>query len=228
MNPRTSLLPRLTISALIAVVVLPGCDHFGLGVRGNGNITSETRSVTDFSGVEASGAYKISWTPGAPTLSVTTDSNLIDKIETTVKDGRLRIRSREHVRPTHKGIIVAISSQALKGARFRGAVKFQGTKITGTDFFVQSDGASDIILDGTTESLTARLRGAGDFNAQGLQAKSVELSLMGAADAKVNATDSLSVSIKGAGDVRYAGNPQSIKKSIAGAGSVKPLKQTTR
>ena len=29
---------------------------------------------------------------------------------------------------------------------------------------------------------------------------------------------------KGAGDVRYGGNPQSIKKSIAGAGSVKPLK----
>jgi hypothetical protein len=222
MNPRTSLLPRLAVSALIAVVLLPACDY--LGIRGNGNITTENRSITDFSAIDASGAYKINWTPGAPAVSITTDSNLIDKITTTVRDGQLRIRSKERMRPTHKGIIVAISSQALKGARFRGAVDFKGARITGTDFLVQSDGASDVILDGTTDSLTARLRGAGDFNARALQAKNVEISLMGAADAKVNATDSLSVSIKGAGDVRYAGNPQSIKKSIAGAGSVKPLK----
>ena len=64
------------------------------------------------------------------------------------------------------------------------------------------------------------MRGAGDFNAQDLQAKNVEISLMGAADAKVNATESLTASIKGAGDIRYSGNPPTIKKSIAGAGSV--------
>ena len=57
-----------------------------------------------------------------------------------------------------------------------------------------------------------------------LQAKNVEISLMGAADAKVNATESLTASIKGAGDIRYSGNPQTIKKSIAGAGSVRPAK----
>ena len=64
----------------------------------------------------------------------------------------------------------------------------------------------------------------GDLNAESLQAKVVEISLMGAADAKVNATESLSVSIKGAGDVRYSGNPKTIKKSVAGAGSVRPKK----
>jgi hypothetical protein len=221
MNPRTSLLPRLAISALIALLALPACNQ--IGKRGNGNITTETRSVADFYAIDASGAYKISWMPGAPALSITTDSNLIDKITTTVKDGQLRIRTTERVRPT-KSIIVAVSSNGLKGARFRGAVDFKGAKIATNELFVQSDGASDVILDGTADSLTARLRGAGDFNAQALQAKNVEISLMGAADAKVTATDSLAVSIKGAGDVRYAGNPKSIKKSVAGAGSVKPLK----
>ena len=127
------------------------------------------------------------------------------------------------MRPTH-GIKIAVSSQALTGGKFRGAVDFKATKVSAPNFFIESDGASDVILDGTAETLSARLRGAGDFNAQDLQAKNVEISLMGAADAKVNATESLTASIKGAGDIRYSGNPQSIKKSIAGAGSVRPAK----
>jgi hypothetical protein len=221
MNPRTSLLPRLAISALVATLLLPACDY--LGIRGNGNITTNNRSIADFSTIEASGAYKISWAPGASALSVTSDENLLDKITTTVTNGQLRIRTKQHMRPTH-GIKIAISSQALTGGKFRGAVDFKATKVSAPNFFIESDGASDVVLDGTAETLSARLRGAGDFNAQALQAKNVEISLMGAADAKVNATESLTASIKGAGDIRYSGNPATIKKSIAGAGSVRAAK----
>ena len=180
--------------------------------------------TADFSAVDASGAYKIAWSAGAPpTLSITSDQNLLNNITTTVTDGKLRIRTKERMRPTH-GIKVVISSQTLSGARLRGAVDLKASKLSAPNFFIESDGASDVILDGTVDSLAARLRGAGDLNAASLQAKVVEISLMGAADAKVNATESLSVSIKGAGDVRYSGNPKTVKKSVAGAGSVRPAK----
>lgn len=221
MNPRTSLFPRLAITALLGVLLLPACDW--VGKHGDGDITTESRSTAEFSAVDARGAYKIVWAPGAPGLSITTDRNLLGNITTTVSDGKLRIRTNERVRPTH-GIKVAISSQSISGARLRGAVDFKASRIATPNFYIESDGASDLILDGTAESLTARLRGAGDLNADSLQAKTVELSLMGAADAKVHATESLNVSIKGAGDVRYSGNPKTIKKSVAGAGSVRPKK----
>lgn len=221
MNPRTPLFPRLAITALLAVLLLPACDW--VGKHGDGVITTESRSTADFSAVDASGAYKIAWSAGAPTLSVTTDRNLLSHITTSVTDGKLRIRTNERMRATH-GIKLTISSQTLSGARLRGATDFKASKLSAPNFFIESDGASDVILDGTADSLTARLRGAGDLNAEALQAKVVELSLMGAADAKVTATESLSVSIKGAGDVRYGGNPKTIKKSVAGAGSVRPKK----
>ena len=221
MNPRTPLFPRLAISVLLAALILPACDWAGL--RGNGVITTENRSMADFSAIDASGAYKIIWSPGSPALSVTCDQNLLNEVTATVADGKLRIRTRERVRPTH-GIRIVISSQTLTGVRMRGALDLKASKVATSNFFLESDGASDVILDGTVDSLTARLRGAGDLNAESLQAKSVEVSLMGAADAKVNATESLSVSIKGAGDVRYSGNPKTIKKSVAGAGSVRPKK----
>jgi hypothetical protein len=221
MNPRTPLFPRLAISMLLGALILPACDW--VGKRGNGVVTTESRSTADFSAVDASGAYKIYWSPGSPTLSISTDQNLLDEVTTTVTNGKLRIRTRDRVRPSH-GIKIVISSQMITGARLRGAIDLKANRIATSSFFMESDGASDLILDGTVDSLTARLRGAGDLNAESLQARAVEISLMGAADAKVTATESLDVSIKGAGDVRYGGNPKTIKKSVAGAGSVKPRK----
>ena len=221
MNPRTALFPRLTISLLLAALILPACDW--VGKRGDGEMTTESRSTADFLAIDASGAYKIFWSAGAPTLSITCDQNLVSNITTTVVDGKLRIRTKERMRPTH-GVKVVVSSQTLSGARLRGAVDLKASKVTTSNFFIESDGASDVILDGTADNFTARLRGAGDLNAESFQAKVVEISMMGAAEAKVNATESLIVSIKGAGDVRYSGNPKTIRKSVAGAGSVRPKK----
>jgi Putative auto-transporter adhesin, head GIN domain len=221
MNPRTPLLPRLAISVVLAALILPACDW--VGIRGNGEITTETRTIADFSAIDASGAFKISWSPGSPTLSVTCDQNLLGEIATTLSEGKLRIRLKERVRPTN-GIKIVASSQTLTGSRLRGAVDLKATNIMTPNFFVEADGASDVILQGTVDNLTARFRGAGDLAADSLQAKTVDVSLVGAADAKVNATESLGVSIKGAGDVRYRGTPKAIRKSVAGAGSVKPLK----
>ncbi len=221
MNPRTPLFPRLAISVLLAALILPACDWVGL--HGNGVVTKEDRSAADFSVIDASGAYKIAWAAGAPALSVTCDQNLLNKVTTTVADGKLRIRTRERMRPTH-GITIVASSQTLTGARLRGAVDLKASQIVTSNFFIESDGASDVFLNGTVDTLTARLRGAGDLNAESLQAKAVEVSLMGAADAKVTATESLDASIKGAGDVRYSGNPKTVKKSVAGAGSIHPKK----
>jgi hypothetical protein len=156
-------------------------------------------------------------------MSITCDQNLLKEIKTTVTGGTLGIHTKEHIRPT-RPIKIVISSQTLSGARLRGATDFIGSRISAQNFFLESDGASDVIMDGTVETLTARLRGAGDLNAEALQARNVEVSLMGAADAKVSATESLSASIKGAGDIRYSGNPKTIRKSVAGAGSVRPAK----
>jgi hypothetical protein len=221
MNPRTPLLPRLAISVALAALILPACDW--RGIRGNGDITTENRATADFSTIDASGAFNIRWSPGSAALSLTCDQNLLGEITTTVSDGRLRIRTKERVRPT-RGIKIVASSQTLTGSKLRGAVDLKASNVLAPNFFVEADGASDVILQGTVDSLTARFRGAGDLSAEALQAKAVEVSLMGAADAKVTATESLAVSIKGAGDVRYTGNPKTIRKSIAGAGSVRPQK----
>jgi hypothetical protein len=211
---------KITISILAPLLIsLGGCDWHG--IRGNRVISTEQRVVGAFANIEADGAFQIEWTSGAPALSVTTDQNLLSYIKSEISGDKLRLHSTEHLSPTH-GIKVLVSSATLSGAQFRGAVRFSAHQISGTNFFLESRGASKITLDGKTEELTAAMTGASKLIAEGLQTKRAELSLTGASRAEVNVTDTLKVSITGAGKVIYSGNPRSVVKNITGAGTIRP------
>ena len=153
-------------------------------------------------------------------MSITTDENLLPYVENRISDNVLRLRTRERLRPTH-GIKVIVSSRSLNGADLSGAVDLIAKQVSGPKFYLQSRGASDVTVDGNVEQLLADMTGASDLKAKGLQAKTVEISTTGAASAYVSATDTLRVSITGAGDVTYYGNPKTIEKHVTGAGSIR-------
>jgi hypothetical protein len=190
------------------------------GVRGNGQIKTEERPITAFANVDASGAFEIEWQNGSPALRITTDENLLPYIENDVSDDTLRLRTREHVWPTH-GIKVVISSPTRTGGKMRGAVKLRVKQLSGPSFALESKGASEVILDGSIDRLLVDMTGASQLAADGLQAKTAEISTTGAGDADVAVTDTLKVVITGAGKVTYSGNPPTIKKQITGAGSIR-------
>jgi len=210
---------KIYISILTAVAVFVcGCDWHG--TRGNGNVVTDTRTIGQFSNVEASGGLQIEWRPGSPTLSVTTDNNLLPYIDTTLIGNKLRIHTREHLMPTH-GIKVVIVSQSLNAAKLTGAVRLTANEISGAKLFLESTGASHITLRGTVGELLADMTGASRLEAKELQTKTAEISTTGAANADVAVTDTLRVSITGAGKVTYSGNPPTIEKHITGAGSIR-------
>jgi len=200
------------------VVAFVGC-HLP-GVRGNGRINTEERQVASFANLDAGGAFAIEWESGSPALRITTDENLLPYIENNVSDDTLRLHTREHVWPTH-GIKVVISSPARTGGRTRGAVKLTVKQLSGPTFALESKGASEISLDGKVDRLLVDMTGASQLAADGLQAKTAEISTTGAGDAEVTVADTLKVVITGAGKVTYSGNPATINKQITGAGSIR-------
>ena len=210
---------KISIVLLAAcVVVIVGC-HLP-GVRGNGQIKTEERQVGAFANLDVGGAFEIEWESGSPALRITTDENLLPYIENNVSDDTLRLHTRDHVWPTH-GIKVVISSPTRKGGRIQGAVKLTVKQLSGPTFALESKGASEISLDGKVDRLLVDMTGASQLAADGLQAKTAEISTTGAGDAEVAVTDTLNVIITGAGKVTYSGNPPTIKKQITGAGSVR-------
>jgi hypothetical protein len=200
-----------------AALALGGC-HL-TGIKGNGNITTDTRPVSDFTSVEADGAFTLAWSSGPAGLNITTDENLLNRIETSVSGQKLRLHSRGQLRPTD-GIRVTLTSSGLSGARLTGAVRLTATKLSGKGFYLEGTGATRVMADGTVNEVMATMSGASRLEAESLQAETVQLSISGAGKAEVAASKVLKVAISGAGKVTYSGNP-TVEKHISGAGSVR-------
>jgi hypothetical protein len=210
---------KITIVFLVACMALvAGCRW--VGIRGNGNIKTDHRTISAFATVAASGAFTIEWQSGAPALSVTTDENLLRYIDNQVSGDTLHLRTREQIWPTH-GIKVVISSPTRTGVKISGAVRLTANQLADPRFALESTGAARVTLDGNIDELLADMTGASELNAKGLQTKTAEISTTGAADAEIAVSETLKVAITGAGKVTYSGNPPTIEKHITGAGSIR-------
>jgi Putative auto-transporter adhesin, head GIN domain len=102
-----------------------------------------------------------------------------------------------------------------------GAARLTASQLSGHSFAVESTGAARVQLGGTVDDLVTDMTGASKLDAAELHVKTATISSTGASKAEVNVSESLKVSITGAGKVTYAGNPPTIDKQISGAGSIR-------
>ena len=210
---------KITIVFLAACIALvAGCNW--VGIRGNGHIKTDERTISAFTNIDAGGAFQIEWQSGAPTLSITTDENLLPYIDNQISGETLHLHTREQIWPTH-GIKVVISSPTRTGAKTSGAAKLTANQLSGPRFALESTGAAEVKLDGNIDELLADMTGASELHAGGLQTKTTEIATTGAADAEIAVSETLKVAITGAGKVSYSGNPKTIEKHISGAGSIR-------
>jgi hypothetical protein len=211
---------RFSLLALaILLLFAAGCDW--RGVRGNGTMKTEQRPVTDFTRIQAGGFYEIEWHPGAPSLSVTTDENLLGNVATRIDGNVLKIDVHGQIAPSH-GIKIMVASTSLGGADLSGASKMEATGLSGDRFTLETSGATKVTLAGRTTRLVASLTGASKLDADALQSEAVEIAVTGAGKADVTATKSLQAAITGAGRVTYGGNPPQVQKKVTGAGKISP------
>ena len=210
---------KTTIAFLTGLLLIaPGC-RWG-GIAGNGHIVTDTRPVSDFSEIEADGGFQIEWSSGPPSLSITTDENLLRYIDNQNIDHRLRLHSHGNIWSTH-GTKIAVSSPTRSGAKLTGAARLTAKQLSGKSFAIESTGAAKVFLDGSVDQLVTDMTGASRLQAESLQTKTAEISSTGASHAEVAVSETLKVSITGAGKVIYSGNPPTIEKHISGAGSIR-------
>ena len=210
---------KITIVSLaVCAALAAGCNW--IGVRGNGRVRTDERTISAVANIDLRGAFEIQWQSGTPALRITTDENLLPYIHSDVSGDTLYLRTREQLRPTH-GIRVVISSPTRTAATLSGAVKLTAKQLSGPRFALQSRGASQVFLDGNIDELLADMTGASELAAGALQTKTAEISTTGAGDADIAVAETLKVAITGAGKVKYSGNPGKIEKHITGAGSIR-------
>lgn len=233
------------IVASFGVLLFSSCDEItGERIRGNGNVISQVRTHSNFTGVEVSNAIHLYVKQDSvSSVKVEADENLQQHIIITEENGVLRIREEDGTNLNATGKIkVYVSAPAFKYLDASGASKIIGeNELTGDAIDIDvtgashadlelktpkvsasMSGASSVSLVGQTKDLLIKGSGASDANCFELLSENAEVDLSGASNAEVFASVRITAEASGASDVRYKGSAV-VNQSTSGAGSVKKV-----
>ena len=216
-------------------------------VVGEGQVQTETRNITGFSGVSASIGGKIYYKiDPVYKVEITAQPNILDVIETPLSNGHLVVKIRNGVRvKSNEEIIVNISAPTADYLHLSGTgdlmvtgnliaanldMGISGTgnitvpSVTITDkLHANISGSGNItVQSGVAKNEDLRISGSGKLFIDGVVAEKATTTISGSGDMQVNLSQALDATISGSGSVYYRGHPL-ITTQISGSGKVKPL-----
>jgi hypothetical protein len=237
----------MTRILLFAFLIVTASSCFNLGgkrVKGNGNISTIEKNVSDFDQVEVHGAIDVYVSQGElRPVRIEGDENLLSYIEVEQRNNKIEVSTRKgfNLRPTKK-MKIYVTSPNYNKLEVSGACNINTeNKLTlNNPLNLEVSGAGDINADVNAPRVEARVSGSGNVNMKG-ETKSFELKISGAGDArcydlltettKVNisgagsaqvfASVELDAHVSGAGSIKYKGNAPKVNQHVSGAGSVK-------
>ncbi|MCK5401267.1 MAG: DUF2807 domain-containing protein [Flavobacteriaceae bacterium] len=213
-------------------------------VKGNGNMSTETRTTGDYDGIKCAGSMDYILVAGAEgNIKIEGEENLLKHIITEVKNGNLIVKVEKgiNLRPSfNKTLKITIPFKDISKVSLAGSGDlWNKDKITATDLDVSLAGSGDIVLDiettsvegsiagsgdltlkGDTNNLEAKVAGSGDFHGFELQANHTIVSVAGSGDAEVVSNETLKARVAGSGDIEYRGNPGKEDTKVSGSGSI--------
>ena len=213
-------------------------------VKGNGKVTTETRSTGDYDGVKCAGSMDyvlIAGTEGKITIEA--ESNLMEYIVTEIKNNNLIVKVKKgyNLKPSfNKALKVTIPFKDISSVSLAGSGDvWNEDKIKSNSLDVSLAGSGDMVLDieansvegslagsgdmtlkGNTNDLTVKVAGSGDISAFGLQANNTKASVAGSGDIEVVSNKSLYARVSGSGDIEYKGNPDKEDTKVSGSGTI--------
>jgi hypothetical protein len=203
------------VVALVAGLFLSAC---GAGVRGSGNITSESRDVSDFDEVVLEGIGNLTTQQtGSESLSIEAEDNIIPYLKSEVEGDRLIISVEDNTSiNSTEPINYRLTVKDLNTLTLSGSGNIATTGISADDLALTLSGSGNI------EAPDIDISGSGSYEAQDLESKEAEIDLGGSGKASVNVSDDLDVRIGGSGSVQYRGDP-TVSQDIRGSGKVSQL-----
>jgi hypothetical protein len=218
---------KLSLMVAVLMLALMACSMVSINIStvvGSGKVTSQTRSATGFSSVVLKGSANVFVTLGpSESVVVEADDNILPLIETDVQNDRLVINTRANTHiNTSNPVRVTVTMTSLKGVALSGSGNIDVSGLQEGSLLFELPGSGNITVTGAADSVNISLPGSGNIYCDGLMAKSATVTLNGSGNIKVYASQSLDASIRGSGEIRYAGNPTTVNKSITGSGSIMP------
>lgn len=213
-------------------------------VEGNGNITKQSRTAESFTGVTVAGSMVVKVKSGAQSVQVEADDNLQEYITTEVKNGNLRIGTKNGYNiKTKQTITVYVSLETISSATVAGsgtikgegalkaADKFEVTiagsgncqlDVTAAKTGATISGSGSISLAGSTDKLDVNIAGSGNYKGFDMKSAQTDVAISGSGNVETTTSGKLDAHIAGSGSVLYKGtNDVSIK--TVGSGSLRKV-----
>lgn len=229
---------RLIITLVILLVAGTACDL--VGVRGSGNVITESRDVSGFSEIvlEGSGRVEVAVT-GEESLTIEAEDNLMPLLTSEVNEGVLELGAAEALAPTEE-IVYTITVANLEAVSVGGSGEVTAPGIEAEVFdltvsgsgyvsfadfaadelVVRISGSGDAEVSGTSDHLELDVSGSGSFLGEDLSTATTDAEVSSSGDVLVNVSQYLMASVSGSGNIIYSGNPASVDTSVSGSGEI--------
>ncbi|WP_299549560.1 head GIN domain-containing protein [Seonamhaeicola sp.] len=240
-----STIKKRTVLFLFSLFVAGASYAQWNSVKGNGNMTTVTRTTGDYDGIKCAGNMDFVLVSGNEgQIKIEGEENLMEYIVTEVKGSNLivKVKNGKTLKSSKgKTIKVTIPFEAISKVSLAGSGDlWNESPISASDLDVSLAGSGDIVLDvkatsakgavagsgdltlkGSTNNLEVKVAGSGDFHGFSLESNNTEVSIAGSGDAKVVSNESIKGRVAGSGDIVYRGNPEKEDNKVAGSGTIK-------
>ncbi|RYZ96563.1 MAG: DUF2807 domain-containing protein [Sphingobacteriaceae bacterium] len=169
--------------------------------------TTQSRQVAGFNSIASAGSFNVHVKiDGTESLKITGDEEVINDIETTVSDGKLKIGSKNKNSWTklfnNKRVDIYITAKSLSG--------------------LSSSGSGNIKLDGNlTGNAEIWASGSGSITAA-VNANELQIALSGSGNVTSSiSTKELTASVSGSGGMSLSGNVTNANIKVSGSGNLR-------
>jgi hypothetical protein len=235
----------LFLFSFLLIFSLSSCRYFnGEEVRGDGNVISQQRNVSNFNAIDAGGAVEVHLVQGPAGVKVTADGNLQEYVEVFTEGDVLVIQYKQNTSlepsadikifvsvPSLNSIEVSGASKLIADGPYTGTTALQ-IKASGASnvtmnisvpkLDVDISGASHANLQGKATDIIASASGASEIRAMELVSETADIDVSGASDTEITANSKINIEASGASSVSYKGNA-AVSQNVSGAGSVKKV-----
>ena len=216
----------ISLSILFALVALLGVGCRPV-IEGSGNVTTETRQVSNFSQVELLGIGDVSITQGdTETLPIEAEDNLIPYFTTEVHDHTLEIGFRSDM-PMNiwpkRPVKFYLTMKNVTDLQVRGSGNMSSERLAADKLQLAVLGSGNIIVDQLdVKTLTNTIKGSGDIRVDQLKANSATTTISGSGKCVLaGETVDQSTHITGSGDyLTFDLQSQTATLRLIGSGDV--------
>lgn len=217
---------------------------YGVSVAQN----RDTRDVPTFTEIALRSGGKVYLTQGNnQKVELKGDRDVLDKIETEVRGGRLSINYKDSGKwfnwSNNEKFEVYITVKDIEGISVSGSGSIIGENkfaaddldlsVSGSgrmeieasarDVDMSVSGSGKILVSGTARQAYSTISGSGSIKAEDLKADRYKVKISGSGSCEIYAVEEIDARISGSGSVYYRGNPPNVNSSTSGSGRIRKM-----